>query len=302
MKRTMLTLVLSLALTASILLGAGEAFAQMATFDALPLSAGSYWNGSDKLVSGQYDPDHLMGPATFYSSGFSDGGVTLSNTFAEWWTSGGALWYTSWNGWAYSNITDTTTAGFTNEFSAYVLPGGGGHAGSANYALYYEGFDVETTVTGIPAGTLQGAYFTNTTYAALTMLNGDAYGFSKKFGGTTGSDPDWFLLTITGLNAANQSTGSVDFYLADYRFADAAEDYIVSDWTWVDLSSLGDATQLQFGFSSSDSGQWGMNTPAYFAMDSLTLGVIPEPSALLLLLCGGLVGLASFRRRAPRGR
>lgn len=294
MCRTMLTLACFLL---PIGLGVGGVFAQVATFDDLSLSPETYWNGSDKAVSGQEDPDHWMGPGTFYYSGFTSAGVAFSNTYTEWWDSQGELWYTSWNGWAYSNTTDTVSFDFGNQHSAYVLPNGSGYGGSPNYAVYFEGFDVKTSVTGIPAGTLQGAYFTNTSYTALTMLNGDGYGFAKKFGGISGDDEDWFLLTVTGLNASNQSIGTVDFYLADYRFEDNDEDYIVSDWTWVDLSSLGDATQLQFTLSSSDSGLYGMNTPAYFAMDSLTLGVIPEPSAPILLLCCGLVGLTSFRGR-----
>src|SRR5207249_4062813 len=112
------------------------------------------------------------------------------------------------------------------------------------------------------------ARIANTTYAALSMLNGDS--FAKKFGGASGNDPDYFLLTITGLDSQQHSTGSVDFYLADYRFANNAQDYIVSDWTTVDLSSLGLDTQtLSFGLTSSDVGDYGMNTPAYFALDNL---------------------------------
>jgi hypothetical protein len=61
----------------------------------------------------------------------------------------------------------------------------------------------------------------------------------------------------------------VDFYLADYRFTDNSEDYIVDEWTWVDLSSLGAVDSLSFTLTSSDVGQFGMNTPAYFCMDNV---------------------------------
>jgi hypothetical protein len=44
--------------------------------------------------------------------------------------------------------------------------------------------------------------------------------------------------------------------------------------------------------SSTDNGAFGMNTPAYFAMDSIA---VPEPSALLCSLAG--LGLALRRRR-----
>ncbi|MBM4092135.1 MAG: DUF4465 domain-containing protein, partial [Planctomycetes bacterium] len=144
-----------------------------------------------------------------------------------------------------------------------------------------------------------GAYFTNTTYAALSMRDGDS--FSKKFGGELGSDPDWFLLKISGLNAGGGVTGTVDFYLADYRFADNRQDFIVDTWTWVDLSSLGEVSSLKFDLSSSDTGDWGMNTPAFFAMDDLVSA--PEPSTLALS-CAGIAAAAAawIVRRRRRAR
>ena len=50
---------------------------------------------------------------------------------------------------------------------------------------------------------------TNTTFAALSMRDGDA--FAKQFGGVSGDDPDWFLLTIDGLDAGGASVGSGRF-------------------------------------------------------------------------------------------
>lgn len=192
------------------------------------------------------------------------------------------------NGWTYSNETDTTTAGFQNPYSAYA---GGGALGSATYGVAYLGtagvsFDAPSTVGG--------AWFTNTTYAALSMRDGDS--FAKKFGGASGSDADYFKLTITGVGPGGLSTGSVDFYLADFRFSEAAQDYIVRDWAFVDLSTLGVVSGLRFALSSSDNGEYGMNTPAYFAMDQLGVSAVPEPAAGLLLLLGlGTVG--ALRRR-----
>jgi len=115
--------------------------------------------------------------------------------------------------------------------------------------------------------TVSGTYVTNTTYAYWSINDGDA--FSKKFGGEDGNDPDWFKLTITGKDAGDKATGTVAFYLADYRFEDTSRDYIVDQWTWVDLSPLGEIAGLEFVLSSSDEGDWGMNTPAYFALDHL---------------------------------
>jgi hypothetical protein len=100
------------------------------------------------------------------------------------------------------------------------------------------------------------------------MKNGDVV--AKKFGGVTGTDPDWFKLTITGSLNGNPSAQSVDLYLADFRSPDTTQHYIVKDWQWVDLSSLGNVNEVQFTLSSSDTGSFGMNTPAYFAIDNFT--------------------------------
>ncbi|NJK43963.1 MAG: DUF4465 domain-containing protein, partial [Pleurocapsa sp. SU_196_0] len=87
-----------------------------------------------------------------------------------------------------------------------------------------------------------GAQFTNTTYAALSMREGDA--FSKRFGGPTGSDPDYFRLLVEGIDDLGGSTGIVELMLADYRFADSGEDYILDEWVFLDLSGLGAVREL----------------------------------------------------------
>ncbi|MCW5623505.1 MAG: DUF4465 domain-containing protein [Burkholderiales bacterium] len=129
------------------------------------------------------------------------------------------------------------------------------------------------------------------------MLNGDF--FAKAFGGASGDDPDWFALTITGHDAAGDATGTVDFHLADYRFADNSLDYVVTDWTLVDLSALGTVSSLTFSLSSSDVGDFGMNTPAYFALDNLSVAAVPEPSTWWMMGLGlAALGFAARRRSA----
>lgn len=234
---------------------------------------GAYYNGSDG------------------AGGFLSGDVWFTNNYSAAWG--------SWDGWAYSNTTDTTTPGFTNQWSAIT---GGGVDGSANYGVsYYSTFGSNNTQvlfgysSGEYAQTVDGFYVTNTTYAWDSMTNGDA--FAKQFGGTTGDDPDWFKLDVYGLGSGYERTGdSVEFYLADYRFVDPDEDYIVTDWTWLDLTDLGGVYGLEFELTSSDIGDFGMNTPAYFAMDDLNANPVPVPGAVWLL-GSGLLGLVGIRRR-----
>lgn len=177
--------------------------------------------------------------------------------------------YQSWDGFAMSNVTDSSTAGWGNQFAVIA---GAGQGPSANFAVAY----VPTYEGGsLPAlsfvdqqpHTFAGAYLCNTTQAYLSMRDGDDY--AKAFGGEDGSDPDWFLLQIYGRQADAQRSGPVDFYLADFRGAQASEDYLIDTWTWVDLSPLGAVTGLEFSLSSSDTGDYGMNTPAYFAIDTI---------------------------------
>ncbi|MDA7978022.1 MAG: DUF4465 domain-containing protein [Pirellulales bacterium] len=264
------------------LLGVTEARADLlATFeDVSPTTTyvgpggGLYWNGSDG------------------SGGFTSGGLDFANNFNS--------TFGSWDSWAFSNTTDTTTPGFANQYSAFT---GGGVNGSAQYGVFFQPFSNGPTIT--PAGggtaTFAGGFFTNTTYAALSLQNGDA--FAKKFGGPSGNDPDWFLLTVAGLDSGGGQTGAVELYLADYRFADNSQDFIRDEWTWLDLSSLGEVAALQFSLTSSDVGAFGMNTPAYFALDNLTgLSSVPEPTSVLLWGVGAGTVCAFRCRRRRRSR
>lgn len=217
---------------------------------------------------------------------FQSGGATFTNLHGVDPTYG----YEYWSGWSYSNIKDTTTAGFGNQYAAYA-PGGGIGGSTYGIATAYSLSDAAVT---LPTGQSPvSMYVTNTTYAALSMKNGDS--FAKKFGGVSGNDADFFMLTITGLDANDNPTGFVNFYLADYRFADNSQDYIVSDWSKVDLTSLTPNTQkLAFGFTSSDNSKYGMNTPAYFAADNIETAAVPEPGSMCLV--AAVVSVAGFRR------
>lgn len=188
---------------------------------------------------------------------FESGNISLFNEYYPGWN--------GWGGWAISASTDVTTAGFTNDFSAVT---GGGVDNSLTYAVTYAPTESIMRLENDAQGeVVNGMYVTNGTYAFLSMTNGD--GIAKKFGGVTGDDEDYFLLTIKKYLGGTLSTDSVNFYLADYRFSDNSQDYIVDEWTWVDLTSLGNADSLAFTMSSTDVGNYGMNTPAYFAVDNV---------------------------------
>ena len=206
---------------------AGSVNAQTADFEDLSLNTESYWNGSD-------------GTGGFYSGGFA-----FSNNYNSDWS--------SWDGFAYSNITTTNVAGAGAQYNAIT---GSGADGSETYAVAYVPFAANPpTITLDTEQVLSGAFFTNNNYAFYSMRDGDD--FAKEF-----TDDDWFMVTITGFDDDGVETGSVEFMLADGTS-------IVNTWKWVDLSGLGAVRELIFELSSSDTGDWGMNTPAYFCIDNL---------------------------------
>ena len=211
-------------------------------------SPSTYWNGSD------------------LSGGFTSGRTFFQNAYDT--------NYFSWGGFAYSRVNDPTTPGWGNQ---YAVASGTGFGGTGTYAVAFDSaWDEQDIVTLPTPGMVRGFYVNNTTYAALDMRNGSAY--SKKFGGPSGNDPDWFKLTVTGQDENGETVGSVQGYLADFRSANNGQDYIMTDWTWLDCSSLGPRVKtLRFSLSSSDNGFFGMNTPSYFALDNLTLACGPMP-------------------------
>ena len=214
------------------------------------------------IVFGQKTSDFesiLMQTDTFWNGAGSEGGMR----------SGGAFFlndyntqWGSWSGFSISNTRDTSAGKWSNQYSC--VSGSGAH-NSSSYAVAYNNGEI-ILASSASMDTVYGMSVNNSTYAYKTMLNGDA--FAKKFGGNSGSDPDSFIVRFTGLDTNETSTGVVDFYLADFRFTDSTKDYILNNWTWVDLSSLGLVSKIKLSFNSSDRGKWGMNNPAYVCIDS----------------------------------
>ncbi len=247
-----------------------------------PVARGQTINFSDVIVP--TPPGYVNGSAgPGGNTTFTSGGATFNNSYFT------STFGDYWAGWAVGNTTQVTgySSDFAAQYSAYNLPNGGGD-GSPNYGLgYVDTFDPVTPTITLPAGTKpQSARITNTTYTAMFMLDGDSFG-----GPYSAANQDYLLLTIEGFNALDALTGTVNFYLANYN---VPQPFVVSQWTTVDLTPLGDATSLQFTLSSVD---MGASTPYYFALGGLVVTPVPEPATLMLVAAGG-IGLAVRRRYA----
>lgn len=170
-------------------------------------------------------------------------------------------YYSSWGfggGFIYTNKTDITTPGYTNN-SAIT---GTGKYGKVYLTSFVNSFTPSKIVNLNPdLYKFKGMWVTNSTYAYLSIKDGDS--MAKKF--VAG---DWFKLTITGYTSSKAEIGSIDFYLADFRDGKSIN---INTWQWVDLSSLNNASYIEFSMSSTNNNTWGMLTPSYFCLDGITL-------------------------------
>ncbi len=206
--------------------------------------------------------EYALGTGGYYT-GMNATDSTAYSTF----TSGSLVFSmygnNSWSYWeqfGFSNQTDTAFSSAYNVDEQLRVITGGGADNSATYAVAYCGYYGVPTITylGEDSVTFSGMYITNTAYTYSSLTNGDGFAHAHATG-------DWLMVTITASNG-----NSIDYYLSDFTSADSTEHYIVDTWQWVDLTSLGKTSSLSFSMSGSDSGDYGLNTPAYFALDNVT--------------------------------
>ena len=217
-------------------------------------------------------------PATFEDVQLGSNGIWQPPFGSNEMSSGGWLFTNNtqngyWGGFTASNRTDLNQSGLDAQYTAAA---GCGYDGSTQYAVAYTmGVQTEVYAADGQSHTVTGCYVTNNLWTYQDILQG-GYG-EPPYGGTTGNDPDWFKVTATGKNASGQTVGTLDFYLADFRFANNEEDYILNTWEWFDLSPLGNVATISFSLSSSRGSGYNMITPAYFCMDNFNDGgVAPD--------------------------
>lgn len=241
-----------------------------------PAGGGQFFNGND-------------GTGTTNSDGWTSNGVFFNNDY-----NGDFLpTFDFWSGWAYSDVQDSNTPFFTNQYAAF--PGGGadGFGGVQAGGVYAVAFG-QDAFFNLPANSLlHSVELTNTTYAALSIRDGS--GFSDPFG-----VGDFFRVRLQGfdgLDATGTQIGSVLVSLADFTNSDSSNHSILNHWMTVDLSPIASARSVSLLFESSDEGPFGINTPLYVAMDNLQLStVVPEPSSFILGLGFALAMLCRLRR------
>lgn len=209
---------------------------------------------------------------TVYNDSTGGGGFTSGNAYfpSQWDTSYGGYWS---SGWAATSVLDSTNA-YPNLYGCAAYRG---YNGSAKYAVGNAFSPIIMKMTDSLIGkTFSGMYVCNSTYAYKSMKNGDS--FESAF---SAQNHDWFKLTVRKYFGGVLSTNSSDVYLADFRYSDTTQNYILKNWMWVDFSSLGNVDSLQFSLSSSQTDVYGdMNTPAFFCIDNVTLSTYRDTTEI----------------------
>ena len=255
MKKYMKMRVLSLVVA---LMGASAVSGQSITegFEMMPMDSGAVLNGR------RGEKDILLHPK----------GPFVSKMPVLWDTSFGGYWAA---GWAVSRKLDGS--GGASDFAKHLYcakPGQGSEknmSGKYDGKAYAIGMNGSFLVSGAgPSSGILGFKIANTTFAYNSMKSGDA--FAKKFGGVSGNDADSFVLKISAFHKG-QFLFSKRVILADFRFTNNTKDYILDSWAVVDLSfpqkEVGPRDSFVFDLMSSDNGQFGMNTPGFFAIDEV---------------------------------
>lgn len=180
--------------------------------------------------------------------------------------------HSSWGSyWGISTKTDTVTPGYTNDASIFGTGGAGGSKTFAyGYHSHYSGSPISMTLDD--ANAAQVAAFAPrrvqvalTTYVALALRDGND-GSGGAFGNVKLGKGGWFSATFVGYNG-EVKVDSVVCYLGDWR---GESRRLMTQWTSVDLSRLGEVTRVDVKIDGSPElyGEYGINAPTYVAIDN----------------------------------
>lgn len=230
------------------------------------------------------DADALFEP---YTLSYADATVAVWSDLIDAAQYGGRLLYNdfenvayAWNDEGNTYLSSSFTGPFWNgghAISNYVLadyatlPEGasawyelqlatldGGHDGSENFCVVNKGSSFSFSNGG--QYVIDHMWVTNITYTLNSLFVGDAYA-------APAGEQSWFKIVATGYNAAGERTSEAEHLLC------RGKDDIQTEWERFDLTPLGEVARVEFAIVGSDDlcGEWGLNTPAYFAYDDVVV-------------------------------
>ena len=234
-----------------------------AKFDAYPLYGGSVsitkW--SDLIDDKQYDGKLLYGDHSTTDYTWHDKNNTeLTHSFFNvYWAGGHAI----------SNYVNASFEGKSYD-SQLEIPIAA-HSGS-NFVVHYGYLDGYNSTLGYGAAiqkiefadgverVVESMYVTNTKHFLNSVTYGDGFNAAAV-------ESTWINLVIFGYDLNGNEVGKISVPLV------ATGKQILMEWKRVDLTPLGKVWKIEFNFEASEDqcGDYGLNTPAYFAYDDVVV-------------------------------
>ena len=205
----------------------------------------------------------------------------------------------SWEGFTISKVSQDTA----NVFGC-VANGGLAGVGTPYVIGYYSSWITEAL--GYSSNTIlfDQDYYPEYVYICQNSNTMEAITKGGVFNSRPFTPNDTLALIISALNSSMEETKSITYYLA----VDGQNN---NGWTQVPLTALGQAAGLSFRMTTTDIGQFGENTPLYFALDGLTVNTddtalpqisTPQTKPTKILLHQQIYILRDNERYTPLGQ
>lgn len=177
----------------------------------------------------------------------------------------------SWEGFTISKVSQDTA----NVFGC-VANGGLAGVGTPYVIGYYSSWITESLGYSSNIIRFDQEYYPECVYICQNSNTMEAITNGGVFNARAFTENDTLALIISALNSSMEETKSITYYLA----VDGEKN---NGWIKVPLTALGQAAGLSFRMTTTDIGQFGENTPMYFALDGLTVNTddtaLPQISA-----------------------
>lgn len=204
--------------------------------------------------------DQFSGLMSGFQGEFTGADLSWGNAY---WSGGLAL-----SNYYNSSIED---GGYLTQLEVYSESDHGGANGSDNFLMSYGYNDVVQTAVSYDSRpyignmygdfTIESLYVNNSTYLLHSV------GFGDQFN-TAADENTQVMFVLEGYRDAEEeeSAGTVVFYLVK-------DGVPVTEWTKVDCSALGKCDHFRVNITASEdqSGEYGLNVPAYVALDDIVI-------------------------------
>ena len=165
----------------------------------------------------------------------------------------------SWEGFTISKVSQDTA----NVFGC-VANGGLAGVGTPYVIGYYSSWITESLGYSSNIILFDQEYYPEYVYICQNSNTMEAITNGGVFNARAFTENDTLALIISALNSGMEETKSITYYLA----VDGEKN---NGWIKVPLTALGQVAGLSFRMTTTDLGQFGENTPMYFALDGLTV-------------------------------